>query len=258
MGWIILIPEERCQKILHELTARRVVPVSDLSWMLSVSTRTIRRDLTELERRGLVRRVHGGATLAEMADFDDPSIEDREVSFVDEKQRIGKAAASLIRRRDCILLDSGTTTLEVARYLPQDYDLTVVTTTLPIANELAQRDDINLVMIGGSYYEAARAFVGPLTEQNLRVISADIAFISCVGIDLTRGLTNTNLFESTKRVMMEVARKSVVVADRSKFGKRALAIFGVLEDVDAIVTDSGLDETIVAELHQNGIRVVLA
>lgn len=245
--------------MLDELRLRRVVPISDLSWMLGVSARTVRRDLVELEDRGLVTRVHGGAMLTDVTTLgEDPSIEDREISFVEEKRRIGKAAAGLVRWRDCVLLDSGTTTLEVARCLPRDCDLTVVTNALPIANELARRDDIDLVVTGGSYYESARAFVGPLTEKNLHAITADYAFISCVGIDLEKGLTNSNLFESTKQTMMEIAKKTIVVADHSKFGRKGLAVFGLFEDVDVVVTDDGLDPKAVAQLEEKGVIVMLA
>lgn len=256
---IQLNSEVRYRRIMGELKRREVVPVSDLCWLLSVSARTVRRDLAEMEEKGIVRRVRGGAMLATLTGpGEDLPLENREVSFREEKLRIGNAAAQLVRRGDCVLLDSGTTTLEVARHLPRGYDLTVVTNALTIAAELASRTDVSLVLTGGSYYKPGGSFVGPLTEHNLQTINADIGFIACAGVDLEKGLTNTNLFEFTKRTMMEVSRRVVLVADHSKFGQAKLAIFGTLDEVDMIITDSGIDEDTLRKFREAGVRIEVA
>lgn len=241
---------------MGELKRREVVPVSDLCWLLSVSARTVRRDLAKLEEKGAIRRVRGGAMLVTLTGpGEDLPMEKREVSFREEKARIGNAAAQLVHPGDCVLLDSGTTTLEVARRLPRGYDLTVVTNALTIAAELASRTDLSLVLTGGSYYKPGDVFVGPLTERNLQTVNADIAFIACAGVDLEKGLTNTNLFEFTKRTMMEVSRKVVLVADHSKFGQARLASFGTLDEVDMIITDSGIDEETLRKFREAGVKI---
>jgi DeoR family transcriptional regulator, fructose operon transcriptional repressor len=249
---------ERQQAILDRARAVGRVDVLTLAMEFDVTPETIRRDLTSLERRRLVCRTHGGAVPAERLDAE-PRIADREALHVAEKERIARAAVAEIPEEGAVLLDAGTTTAALARMLPHDRELTVVTNGLPLAVLLADRPAITLHVLGGRTRGQTLATVGEWVERALAEILVDVAFLGANGVSVERGLTTPDRAEATvKRQMMTSARRSVILADHTKFEADAFARFGELAEVDVLITDSALDTGLAAEVESAGPRVVRA
>jgi DeoR/GlpR family transcriptional regulator of sugar metabolism len=250
------LPAERHRRIQEFLQEHRSARVSTLAERLGVSEVTIRRDLEDLERRGLLERTHGGAILAQrMA---------REPLFVEaashhpaEKQRIGAVAARLATDGDTVFLNGGTTTLEVVRQLGPH--VRVVTNHVGAALHAGDRG-LDLILVGGEYRSASNSCVGDLAARSLRGIFATRSFIGVEGLSVRSGLTTPAIPEAEiARVMIEQTRgQVVVVADSSKVGVVADFSIAPIEAATILVTDSGLDEEYRAELAGHGVRVVIA
>lgn len=240
--------------------ARRAarVEVSDLATTLDVTPETIRRDLSVLERHGLVRRVHGGAIAIEHYGFE-PTLESRTEHHRDEKRRIAAAAVELVPEHGVILLDAGTTTGAIAELLPHGRELTVVTDSVTIAAALARRTDLELHMLGGRIRHRTLAAVGNWAVSALQSIHIDVAFIGTNGISVSCGFTTPEESEAaTKHAMIEASARPIAVFDHSKVGTNHFHRFGDLASFDTIVTDSGLDPETAAELASHGPEVVRA
>lgn len=249
---------ERQQAIIDRARAEGRVDVLTLAGEFDVTPETIRRDLTALERRRLLRRTHGGAVPVERLDVE-PRIADRESLNVAEKERIARAAVAEVPEEGAVLLDAGTTTATLARLLPAGRELTVVTNGLPVAVLLAERPDVTLHVLGGRTRGRTLATVDRWAEQALEEIFVDVAFIGTNGVSVERGLTTPDRAEAAvKRAMMTAARRTVVLADHTKFQADTFARFGDLADVDVLISDSALDPGIAAEVESAGPRVVRA
>lgn len=250
--------EERQQRILDEARNRGRVDVAGLADSLEVTSETVRRDLTVLERHGLLRRVHGGAIALDRLGFE-PGLAARDAVMTAEKERIGKAALEEVPSEGSILLDAGTTTARLADVLPGDRDLTVVTNSLPIAVKLSTRPNLTLLFLGGRVRGRTLAAVDVWAMRALDETFVDVAFMGTNGFSVKRGLTTPDPTEAAvKRAMISASRRSVVLADHTKFGNDALMQFGSLEDVDTLITDSGLDDDLCGGIESIGIRVVRA
>ena len=249
---------ERHQQILATARADGRVDVSRLADDLDVTPETIRRDLTVLERHGLVRRVHGGAIPVERLGFE-PGVADREGKFAGEKERIAKAALDELPDGGAVILDAGTTTVRLAELLPSDRELTVVTHALPVAMVLATRANITLHLVGGTVRGRTLAAVGSWAERELADIHADVAFLGTNGLSVEHGLTTPDLAEAAvKRALVTNARRTVVLADHSKIGRVEFAHVVALSAVDTVITDSAVESELVEELESAGPRVVRA
>lgn len=249
---------ERQQRILQEARDKGRVDVARLASTLDVTAETIRRDLTALERHGLLRRVHGGAIPLDRLGFE-PGLATRDTVMTAEKERIGKAALDELPPEGAILLDAGTTTARLADVLPNDRDLTVVTNSLPIAMQLSSRPNLTLLFLGGRVRGRTLAAVDVWAMRALEETFVDVAFVGTNGFSAQRGLTTPDPTEAAvKRTMISAARRSVLLADHTKFGNDALMRFGSLEDVDTLITDTGLDPDLVGEIESTGVRVVRA
>jgi len=230
-----LFQEERHRQILTILEEDGRATVEALSQQLGVSAATVRRDLSELEKQGLLRRTHGGVLALSGTAFE-PSLGEKSGEQMEEKRRIATAAASLVRDGETIILDAGTTTLEIARVLTSRRDITVVTNSLPIAAELAATEGVHVILTGGDLRKNTMALVGPATEAFLKKITADRVFLGTNGVSPERGLSTPNLLEAaTKRAMLGAATEVVVVADHTKLGRVAFAHVADLSEVDRIV-----------------------
>ncbi len=250
--------EERHQAIVERARADGRVDVANLAADLDVTAETIRRDLTTLERQGVLRRVHGGAIPVERLGFE-PALAVRDAVLQAEKERIAKAALDEIPEEGAILLDAGTTTARLAGTLPGDREFTVVTNAVPIATMLATRRNITVLLLGGRVRGRTMAAVGDWTTLALQDVFVDVAFVGTNGVSVERGLTTPDTSEAAaKRAMIGAARRSVVLADHTKVGNDHFARFARLEDVDVLITDSGLDEETAAQLAAVGPRVVRA
>ncbi|MBE3561043.1 MAG: DeoR/GlpR transcriptional regulator [Ktedonobacteraceae bacterium] len=253
-----MIAQERRQRIFEEIESSGIASVRDLAQRFDVSTITIMRDLQELEQEGLIRRVHGGAISVRGTSYEPPFLS-RESHYIAQKQRIAAKAVELIQDGDSLILDVGTTTLQIARALKGKRNLTVLVTNLRAALELASQSAIQVIVIGGKLRASELSMVGHLAEQTLRAFQVDKAFIGIGGITIEHGLTEFNFDEAgTKRVMLERARQRIVVADHTKFGKVMLNTVASLTVVDTLITDAEVDAEMVTRLRQFGVEVILA
>lgn len=249
---------ERQQEILTRARLDGRVEVKDLADSLDVTPETVRRDLTSLERRGLLRRVHGGAIPVERLGIE-PAVADREGRMAGQKERIAKAALDELPDGGSIILDAGTTTIRLAEMLPTDRELTVVTHGLPIAMLLATRPNITLHLLGGTVRGRTLAAVGPWAERAMADVYADVAFLGTNGITVERGLTTPDLAEAgVKRALVASSMRTVVLADHTKFGRTDFAQVAPLSAVDTVITDSELEPDLAEEIESAGPRVVRA
>lgn len=249
---------ERHQQILTRARTEGRVEVTTLARELDVTPETVRRDLSALERHGLVRRVHGGAIPVERLGFE-PGLADREGLLAGEKERIAKAALDELPDGGAIILDAGTTTVRLAELLPQDRELTVVTHALPVAIILATRPGITMHLVGGTVRGRTLAAVGSWALRDLAEIHADVAFLGMNGITVEHGLTTPNLAEAAvKRALIQSARRVVVLADHTKIGRADFAYVDRLATVDALITDSGIEPELAEEIEAAGPMVVRA
>ncbi|MGZ6840428.1 MAG: DeoR/GlpR family DNA-binding transcription regulator [Frankiaceae bacterium] len=250
--------EERQQEILARARARGRVDVTSLAEEFDVASETVRRDLTVLERHGVLRRVHGGALPLERLGFE-PELATRDTVRVAEKERIGKAALDELPEEGAILIDAGTTTGRLAQAMAPEQELTVVTNALPIAMTLSVRPNLTVMFIGGRIRARTLSCVDAWAMDALRNAFVDVAFIGTNGITVERGLTTPDPAEAAvKQAMIASARRSVVLADSSKVGAVRLARFAMLDDIDTLITDDSLDEADAAALSAAGLRLVLA
>ncbi|MDQ1913751.1 DeoR/GlpR family DNA-binding transcription regulator [Paenibacillus sp. GD4] len=234
--------EDRRSTILQRLNTEGKVQVHHLSQLLNVSTETVRRDLDRLEKEGKLRKVYGGAVKIRMELVEPPFLK-RTQMRKEEKAAIGKLAASLVEDNETIMLDNGTTTIEILPHLKDRHNLTVITHSVPILNLAMEVFKGNLIFVGGEINLQYHAATGSLTEHLLDRFKVTKAFISVGGISMADGITDYHLAEAViSRKMMERAEQAIVVADHSKFGKSTFAKISKLEDVSMLITDPGCPE----------------
>jgi DeoR family fructose operon transcriptional repressor len=252
----LMYAPERHRAIVEAVARDGRASVVQLSDSLAVAPETIRRDLSVLERQGLVRRVHGGAMPAGRLGFE-PSVDSRELALPDEKRRIAEAAIAELPTEGAIILDAGTTTGAMIDLIPDSVELTVVTNSVLHAAALSKHKNINVMMLGGRVRSRTLACVDEWAVQSLRGLYADVAFVGANGITPSRGLTTPDRAEAAiKNAMLMSARRRVVLADNSKFGDDHFASFGKLEDVDVVITDVMVDDDVVDEIEAIGPVVV--
>ncbi len=251
-----MLVEERRQRVLELVSRQGFISLADLAREISKSESTVRRDLEFWDKQGKVKRTHGGAFY--VGDGSTlPALEERTSSQLEEKQVIARAAAERIRDGDAILLDGGTTTLEVARLLV-GRRLQIVTNSLPIANLFASNRETDLVMLGGYVYPKTGVALGPLTVRMLEDVNVRQAILSVGGIT-AKGLFNSNLLlTETERQMMRCAEEVVVVADHTKIGRPALSFLCELSAVDTLIVDSGLTAAQRELIEGAGARLLIA
>lgn len=248
---------ERHQHILDTIKKEGKVNVLDLCNDLNVSSVTIRKDLKLLETKNLLFRTHGGATLSNPYTAD-RHVNEKEKLKADEKMDIAMAAVSLIERDDCIIIGSGTTVQFLARALKPHGKLTVITAALNVATELNQHPDVEVLVLGGILRKSSSSGTGLYAEQMLEHFSCSKLYLGVDGIDLEFGITTTHVMEAQlNRKMIEAAQKTIVLTDSSKFGKRGFGRICGLEDVDQIITDSGITEHTLEKLKGMGIEVTI-
>jgi DeoR family fructose operon transcriptional repressor len=250
--------EERQQVILERARARGRVDVSALAEDFAVTSETIRRDLTILERHGVLRRVHGGAIPVERLGFE-PAVSTRETLMPTEKTLIAKAAIAELPAEGTILLDAGTTTARLADELPSDRELTVVTHSVNIALMLTARQNLTVMLVGGRLRSRTLATVDAWALHALSETFVDVAFIATNGVSTQHGLTTPDAAEAMiKRAAIASSRRCVLLADRTKVGKDYFTRFAGLKDIDTFITDAGVNPEMAAEIAEAGPRVITA
>jgi DeoR/GlpR family transcriptional regulator of sugar metabolism len=253
---VAVLVEERRQRVLDLVSKQGFVALADLAQAIQVSESTIRRDLDYWHHQGALKRTHGGAIyIGDGSPL--PALEDRTSSQLEEKRALARAAAARVRDGDAILLDGGTTTLEVARLLA-GRSLQVVTNSLPIASLFASSRDTDLVMLGGYVYPKTGVALGPFTVRMLEDVHVHQAILSVGGIT-AKGFFNSNLLlVETERQMMRCADEVVVVADHTKFGRQALAFLCEPAAVDTLIVDAGVSAEQRALVENAGPRLIVA
>lgn len=254
----ILFAEERRKTILNILEKKERVQVNKLSKKFNVSEATIRRDLTELEKEGLILRTHGGAMKAGSRRFE-PSLEEKIDSYIDEKKKIGYKASQFIKDGDTILIDAGTTTVQIIKHLLNKKDITLVTNGLNIINEIKSVGlEIEVVLIGGVFKSKTQALVGPLAENSLKNIRVDKAFIGTNGFTIKDGATTPDLAEAEiKKTMINNAQEVWLIFDHSKFNRVAFSKFAGLNDIHYIIINK-IDDKARKKIEESGVEVIIA
>jgi DeoR/GlpR family transcriptional regulator of sugar metabolism len=251
-----VLVEERRHKVLELVKKDGFVDLTELARVLDCSKSTVRRDLDYWDEQGILKRTHGGAMFTG-GQGELPALEERLAQAVTEKAQIAQAAASRIGDGSVILLDGGTTTLEVARCLASRA-VQVVTNSLPIAALLSGSKETDLIILGGYIYPKTGVALGPLTIAMLDKIHVQQAILSVSGIT-SRGLFNSNLLlVETERAMMRCADEVVVVADHTKLDRSALALLCPLSSVDTLVVDRGIRPEQRRWIEEAGVRLVVA
>lgn len=245
---------ERQQQMMEQLNAWGEIKVIELKDRFDVTEMTIRRDLEKLEKLGLAKRTFGGAILASK----DVALQERTTLMAEQKQRIGRLAASLVQSGDSIFIDGGTTTLEVARHLPVQAQITVVTNAINVAAVLAERK-IPTIVAGGVLVETTNSMVGPMAVETISRMAFDKIFLGSTGINPEHGYSNSNMYEAEiKRFAIQKTKEAYVVMDHTKFGARVLFSFAELSQVYTLITDQMPESDLVNAIQSTGSEILVA
>lgn len=250
----------RRSMIVQKLKSNSSVSVAELSREFGVSEVTIRKDLNILYERNLIIRTHGGAILGSnpVTSYEDVHINSKRLIHYREKKAIGKAAASIIKEGDTIMLDSGTTTIEIARNLHKFQHLTIITNAINVAVELLAYKRFNVIMLGGNLRETSQSTVGPVSESVLKMFYCDKLFLGVDSFNLESGLSTPNIEEANiNQVMISRAKEVIAVFDSSKINKRALAFIAPIEKIDTIVTDEGMPMKLRNQIKSSNINLIV-
>jgi len=252
-----MLSEERRRAILELLQEDGRVLVRDLARSFHTSLITIRKDLESLHHQGQLERTHGGALPVKTGALMDSSLQEKERIHRAEKTRIAAAALRMIGKGQVIILDSGTTTTAIARHCRHLKNLTIITNAINIAGELAN-SPVEVILTGGALRKNSFSLVGPLAEESLRKLSADLLFLAVDGFDVRYGLTTPNLLEArVNRAMADSARRTVVVCDSSKFGRRSLSLILPTSAVHETITDKKILKRDLKMLREAKVEVTL-
>jgi len=252
-----LLNEERRRLILEMVKSDGRVLVGSLAKHFRTSQVTIRKDLDVLQSQGLILRSHGGALPAQTGVLEDPTLREKEKLHRKEKLQIAAAAAHMVKEGQVIILDSGTTTTAIARALREFENLTVITNAVNIAAELSG-SSVEVLLTGGTLRKNSFSLVGPIAEETLHRLNADILFLGVDGFDIHYGLSTPNLLEAkVNRAMMDVARLTVAVCDSSKFGRRSLSSIAQVSEIQHLICDRGISKHDLAALKKAGLEITL-
>lgn len=257
-----MLTEQRYEEIYNLLEREGSVKTTTLCHVLNTSRETVRRDLETMETKGLLRRIRGGAMKkAEVSSekgFPYTSFYKRKEERSESKWKVAREAVKQIREGQAVALDSGSTSLYLAKAIKETFQsLTVITNSLAVANELADAEEITLVMTGGIYRADEEAFVSDIATLIFSKINVDIFFLTTCGISVERGITYQRMDEIiVQNKMMEAAEKTVVIADSSKIGVNSLVKMCGIEDISMLITDSGVSREQIQAFEEAGVRVV--
>lgn len=250
---------DRREKILKMIAEHGKVYVHELSALFKVSEVTIRNDLEQLEKKNHLIRARGGAIKLEGQVSLDFNLSDKHKLHMAEKIRIGKKASELISDSETIILDSGTTTAEIARNLGSFKNVSVITNAINIVNILVQYPSINIIIPGGYLRQNSLSLVGPFAAKNFRNLYVDKLFIGVDGFDPVMGAFTPNIEEAhLNEIMIDIAKEVILVADSSKINRRSLSFICPVSKIDTFVTDEGLSKHDRAILEENGMHVIIA
>jgi len=246
---------ERWQKIVQLVNERGSIRVTELSELCQVTEETIRRDLDKLESEGRLMRSHGGAVSVKEAQSEVPFME-RESAYADFKNSIAKEAVSRIRENDRIILDASTTAWYMARLIP-DMPLTIITNSIKVALEVSTKEKIQVISTGGLLSPKSLSYVGPLAERSLDTYHAHKLFLSCKGVHMQRGISESNELQALiKQKMISIADETYLLADHSKFGMQSLTQVAGWQDIHYLITDQQTNTDNVSLIREKGVNVL--
>ena len=249
--------EERQQEILKLLNAKKRITVEELINKFSVSEVTIRKDLNALRKKNLLKRTYGGAVVSRSI-IDVPTFEKRKVINKEVKEKIGREAVKLIEENETIMIDSGTTTFEIAKGLKQFHNLTIITNSLDVCVEIIKYNSIKAVSTGGEINKNNLSMSGLATKQVLSKYRANKVFIGISALSLEHGFTTSDeQVARAKKQMMKSSNKVVVVSDSSKFDKVSFSKICDYDEIDILITDDGISEEYLNAFKEKNIRVYL-
>jgi len=246
---------ERYRSIVERVRGKGRASVNDLADHLEVAPETIRRDLSYLEKQGLVQRVHGGAIPVWL----EPTVDLKNSIQQAEKLRIAKAVVSLLPDNGTVILDAGTTTAQIVPLISDSARLLIITNSPDHAVALMEKENVEIILAGGRVRKGTRSCVDQWAIDTFEGLVADLAIVATNGISLARGLTTPEPAEgAVKNAMLKAAKKKLVVADHTKFQQDHFSKFGDIKDIDLIVTDQSVDPGAVAQIETTGVKVVRA
>lgn len=251
--------EERWRAILDILSAHGKIRVNELSERMNVSEATVRRDLEAMQGQGLLLRTHGGAMLASQPTALEISFDESQTRLLPEKTAIGREAAKCVNPGESIIIESGSTTLEFAKFLVDISPLTVLTNSLAIARELSVNKDIEIMVLGGTLRRQSASLVGPWVADILKHVRVDKAFLGVNGLSTGFGLSAPNPFTAeSRKAMMESARQKIALAAHNKLGVENLYFVAKLEELDMLITDDGALKENIESISATGVDVIRA
>jgi DeoR family transcriptional regulator, L-fucose operon activator len=252
-----MLVAERYEKIVSLVNERGSIRVTELSELCQVTEETIRRDLDRLEISRRLRRSHGGAVSVKETQHLEIPYAEREITHADEKKRIALEAIKRIGSKERIVLDASSTAWYMAQNVP-DLPLTVLTNSIKVATELSSKEKIEVISTGGILAQRSLSFVGPLAERSLDAYHVDKVFLSCKGVHLDRGISESNELQARiKERMIGMADEVILLADSSKFGVQAFTHVAGITEVDVIITDRRIAKEMIERLEDRGITVII-
>lgn len=253
----ILIKKRR-DDICKLLKERNILSISELSSILNISKITVRRDLDYLARQNMIKKTYGGAIIESTKDYEPPYMI-RSLKMQEQKKAIGKLAANLIPENSLIFIDVGTTLLELAKNLPLDKNISVLTNWIPVAEELGKKKFSNLFLLGGKVNSREMSIIGNYPLQFLDNFNIEICFIGVSGISIEHGLTDYTVEEiEIKKQMIQRSKVKIILADHTKFDRATPIKIGDLSEIDKIITSDGIEEKIKQKYENYGIEIIVA
>ena len=251
-----MLVRERHEKIVELVNQRNSIRVSELSSIFSVTEETIRRDLEKLEKEQRLSRSHGGAISIRKEEPVDLPFSEREITNVKEKKEIALEAIKQVVQGDRLILDASTTAWYMAKALP-NIPITVVTNSIKVAMELSIKKEITVICTGGTLLSESLSFVGPITDISLDTYHVNKAFISCKGLHLTRGISESNEQQALiKKKMIDISDSVYIMLDHTKFGVQSFARISDLEKINHVITDSKISDEIISTINDRGLHVI--
>lgn len=249
-----MLVAERHRKIVDVVNEKVSVRVTELSKIFKVTEETIRRDLEKLEKENLLRRSHGGAVSIQ-DEQTEISYTEREITNAAQKRAIAIEAVKLIEPGDQIVLDASTTAWYMAKEMP-DLPLTVLTNSIKVAVELSKKEQVRVISTGGMLQPKSLSYVGPLAERSLNMYHVNKAFISCKGVHIDAGLSDSNEWQALlKKQMMFIADQTILLADSTKFGVRTFAQIKEIQNIGRVITDDSIDDSYTRALEEKGVQL---
>ncbi len=251
-----MLKGERLYKIVDYINEKKTVTINELCDFLNVSKPTINRDLKILEEEKLITRTHGGAMSLTKGTRFEPIYIVKERERILEKDAIASRASEFIKQGETIYLDSGTTTLALAKKIVGMSNITVITNDLKIAYILCSVNDIELVVLGGQQRKGVYSLLGPFAENTLKILNIDKAFLGADAIDLEKGITNSNIDESNlKKSIIEMSNEVIALTDSSKFGNVCFVKVCDIHEVNSIITDSNISKAEIKKFQYENIKL---